>query len=953
MSDTGAAAEPDKGPGLGGIGESQSFDVSNDTSGSEAGSRVARDRRRYSLDDVNIVAEEEEQGGGAGEEDSVSEAANSRDQSESEDDEEIRLAKEMALAIAQNPNMTPDELKKLQEKSRKKASVGGAGKKMKRAVKKSIKVGVKGVAKGASKVKGKVKGAVSSSFSNKSGGGGKDSVPSTPSESGGGAPLSINTETPSPVAAGGRNRMKSADSTSSGVLDAALSAREHFASTDGTPAAASGAPSIRMTGIVWKRRSGFGKYSSHAAWERRRVILQGTRLVYFKTNMDSKDDDGSQTDANDAVEDLQHQGSAASDDEQLFMPTPTADVGGSGGPMSFLPFRHGSLTTPSNNDNARGGIDLLKDQASISASYGHSGAPTPFALSIKVMSQTKWKLCFDTHQELMQWLGAMTDVVVEGSVDAYNAQILEQHDPTHGAGANYGQLSEPPKGLAASDDVTTSDAAGHRLWAPGNYHVRSENYSADIIPEDELEEVNSDDDDDDDVVVLSKAASGNVLVAGAPPEIDFVIDPSTGTDFWGIPASRLFPAIVLLNAALCLSRVSSLSSDFFWHLLTFVNVALVAGLSKEKVGGKVLPKGTASSRNYVRRLSSGIAVSEPDDALIAAVDASKRGARKVKEDAKIPEPSEQDYKPIAGTTTMKIKNPTDLPVNKEGVIFGGWKSGDSTIMNIRSVGYKKHKEKVPSPGEMYECINVDIFESRTRFPDMASRVTLPTVEFKDDKGPKTWNAPDLFVISIAIPTDPPKLYGNTENGGGYTITMYYAMKKETRDILRRVTADGYDPSSEPNGDDPNKTQVNAVRLLDEWCRRAPTDDAFMARFKVVPNAQNLKEIGLPSWISKYNGKPFLIKRPGQTGFMYRHPDKSCIEFDISLHPFPYLAKQGICFMKEAYFKKVLVTFGFLVEGRSDDELPECLIGLFQLCYPDPVHAIQGEDFFAGKSPRSF
>ena len=403
MSDTGgASAEPDKGLGLGGIGESQSFNVSNDPSSSDP------DRRRYSSDDIDVVAEEEEdedeeEGGGGGEEDSVSETANSRDQSESEDDEEIRLAKEMALAIAQNPNMTPDELKKLQEKSRKKASKGGAGKKMKRAVKKSIKVGVKGVAKGASKVKGKVKGAVSSSFSNKSSGGGKDSVPSTPSETGGGAPLSINTDTPSPApaGAGGRRRMKSADSTSSGILEAALSVRERFASTDGTPTAASGAPSIRMTGIVWKRRSGFGKYSSHAAWERRRVILQGTRLLYFKTNMDSKDDDGSHTDANDAVDDLHHQGGAATDDEQLFMPTPTADVGGSGGPMSFLPFRHTSLTTPSNNDNARGGIDLLKEQASISASYGHSGAPTPFALSIKVMSQTKWKLCFDTHQELV------------------------------------------------------------------------------------------------------------------------------------------------------------------------------------------------------------------------------------------------------------------------------------------------------------------------------------------------------------------------------------------------------------------------------------------------------------------------------------------------------------------------------------------------------------------------
>ena len=330
-----------------------------------------------------------------------------------------------------------------------------------------------------------------------------------------------------------------------------------------------------------------------------------------------------------------------------------------------------------------------------------------------------------------------------------------------------------------------------------------------------------------------------------------------------------------------------------------------------------MPKPPTDREKIVRRLSSGVGGGYEVESITKI---------ETKELA-IPKPDE-DYKPVAGTTTMLIENPTDLPV-KEGIIFGGWRLADPTMMQIRSVGYKQSKKKCSSPGEMYQCINVDIFESRSRYPDMASRVTLPEVKFKDE-GPKTWNAPDLFVITIAIPTDPPKMYGSTENGGGYTLTMYYKMHQETRDILRRVTADGYNPAKEKQEGDPNSSKVNAVRLLEEWCRRAPTDDNFMARFKVVPNAQNLKEIGLPSWIAKYNGKPFLIKRPGQTGFLYRHPEKSCIEFDISLHPFPYLAKQGICYMKDTFFKKVLVTFGFLIEGRSDDELPECLIGLFQL-----------------------
>jgi hypothetical protein len=240
-------------------------------------------------------------------------------------------------------------------------------------------------------------------------------------------------------------------------------------------------------------------------------------------------------------------------------------------------------------------------------------------------------------------------------------------------------------------------------------------------------------------------------------------------------------------------------------------------------------------------------------------------------------------------------------------------------MLVRSHGYLETKAKIPSPGQLYECVQVDIFESPQRYPDMGSRVKLPGVDFMDSSTKKTWRAPDIFIVSIALPTDPPKFGRSTSDGGGYTITVYFRMLEETRAILRRVTADGYDPSEEQVAD-PQKSKVNAVRLLEEWCRRAPTDPKYQARFKVVPNAHNLDEIGMPNWIAKYNGKPFLVKRAGQTGFLFCHPEFSCMEFDVSLHPFPYLAKQAICFMKESYFKRILVSFGFCIEGRSDDEV---------------------------------
>lgn len=231
---------------------------------------------------------------------------------------------------------------------------------------------------------------------------------------------------------------------------------------------------------------------------------------------------------------------------------------------------------------------------------------------------------------------------------------------------------------------------------------------------------------------------------------------------------------------------------------------------------------------------------------------------------------------------------------------------------------------------------------------------LPKLSFDvDPNEQKTWKSPDHFVISLSLPTDPPKLGASTSDGGGYTITMYYTMRKTTRDILKRVTAEGYDPSAEEKPADIQKSQVNAVRLFEEWCRRGADDKAFLTRFKMVPNVVNAEEIGLPSWIGKYNGKPLLIKRPGQTGFLLPHPELSCIEFDISLHVFPYLAKQGICYLKDTLFKSILATVGFVIEGREDDELPECLIGLAQIVNPDPANIMQASDFFAGTAIKSY
>ena len=76
-------------------------------------------------------------------------------------------------------------------------------------------------------------------------------------------------------------------------------------------------------------------------------------------------------------------------------------------------------------------------------------------------------------------------------------------------------------------------------------------------------------------------------------------------------------------------------------------------------------------------------------------------------------------------------------------------------------------------------------------------------------------------MSIAIPTGAPSLGKSSEDGPGFTIVGYFRMKQTTRDILRRITADDYDPERR-EVDNSQKDIVNGVKLWERvrgiFCR---------------------------------------------------------------------------------------------------------------------------------------
>ena len=288
--------------------------------------------------------------------------------------------------------------------------------------------------------------------------------------------------------------------------------------------------------------------------------------------------------------------------------------------------------------------------------------------------------------------------------------------------------------------------------------------------------------------------------------------------------------------------------------------------------------------------------------------------------------------------------------------------GNNSSRSKKGVGSallsRKQNLKSPSLGSLYECIKVDFIESQHRLADMSSRVQLPLVDF-DDKPhePKTWQSPDVFVVTLSLPSKEPKENDDdptnkdrtVNSGPSITICMYYAMTPQTRKLLKLATASPGSAHWSPDHPEHFHPNLPAVRLLEEWCRRAPRDPKFQGRFKLIPHCDNIADLKLPKWIARWNAKPLLIKRTGKTGFLYQHPEghgrPSCLEMEVSFHAFPWATKQAIHYLRQHVLHKLLFTFAFVLEGRSEAELPETLLGLCQLCFPRPEHAIPARDFF--------
>jgi len=104
-------------------------------------------------------------------------------------------------------------------------------------------------------------------------------------------------------------------------------------------------------------------------------------------------------------------------------------------------------------------------------------------------------------------------------------------------------------------------------------------------------------------------------------------------------------------------------------------------------------------------------------------------------------------------------------------------------------------------------------------------------------------------------------------------------------------------------------------------------------FKAIPMLVNPAEVNLGfalgQIVNNYNAKPFL------TGPKYHTFSKgdNWLEVDVDLHLYQMLARKTFWGLSDE-IRDMVIDFGMVVESRSDEEMPEQILGAMRISKPD-------------------
>ncbi|XP_019426550.1 PREDICTED: protein ENHANCED DISEASE RESISTANCE 2-like isoform X1 [Lupinus angustifolius] len=208
-----------------------------------------------------------------------------------------------------------------------------------------------------------------------------------------------------------------------------------------------------------------------------------------------------------------------------------------------------------------------------------------------------------------------------------------------------------------------------------------------------------------------------------------------------------------------------------------------------------------------------------------------------------------------------------------------WAASDPSLFLIRGETYLKDQHKVKAKGTLMQMVGADWLRSNTREDDLSSRPGSIVQQYAAKGGSEFF-----FVINIQMPSNPM-----------YSLALYYM----------------------------TRTPLEDSPLLQSFVEG---DDAYRnSRFKLIPY------ISKGSWIVKQSvGKKACLV--GQALEILYIRGTNYLELDINVGS--STVARGVSNLVLGYLNNLIVEMAFLIQGNTQDELPEVLIGTCRLNHMD-------------------
>ncbi|XP_073293321.1 protein ENHANCED DISEASE RESISTANCE 2-like isoform X1 [Primulina huaijiensis] len=248
----------------------------------------------------------------------------------------------------------------------------------------------------------------------------------------------------------------------------------------------------------------------------------------------------------------------------------------------------------------------------------------------------------------------------------------------------------------------------------------------------------------------------------------------------------------------------------------------------------------------------------------------------------------QELREISWDESVSSCYGTTLPKDSTFNMPCSWAAADASSFLIRDDSYLQDRRKMKAKGTLMEMVAADWLRSDKREDHLAGRYGGIVQRYASQGGPEFF-----FIINIQVP-----------GSATYSLALYYMLK----------------------------TPLEETPLLERFVN---DDDAFRnSRFKLIPYISKVNSQG--SWIVKQSvGKKACLI--GQALEINYFRGKNYLELDVDIGS--STVARGVVGLVLGYLNNLVIEMAFLIQGNTEDELPEFLLGTCRLNHLDASKSV--------------